>query len=178
MVLVAPETYHKYITTGPKGEPLLFVRLQKALYGMLKSALLIYKKLATNLVVKGFKINPYDPCVAFKEIDGWHVDDLKISHKNKMRVDEIEEWLKRIYGKVTVSKGKKHTITWKWSWTIQLQVTARLGWFPTPRKSSKPFPRRSRERQLRQLQITCSRCGIRRRHKHYLRIVVGLLLPH
>jgi hypothetical protein len=82
---------------------------------MLKSALLFYKKLATDLIAKGFEINPYDPCVAFKEIDGkkmticWHVDDLKISHMNKKRVDEIEEWLKSIYGKLTVSRGKKHT---------------------------------------------------------------------
>ena len=115
MVLAAPETYCKYVTTGPRGEPMLFVRLQKALYRMLKSALLFYKKLATDLIAKGFEINPYDPCVAFKEIDGkkmticWHVDDLKISHMNKKRVDEIEEWLKSIYGKLTVSRGKKHT---------------------------------------------------------------------
>jgi hypothetical protein len=107
MVMAASETYRKYVKTGPKGEPMLFVRLQKTFYGMLKSTLLFSKK--------GLEINPYDPCVATKEIDGkqiticWHVYDLKISHKNKKQVDEIEEWLKSIYGNVTVSRGKKHT---------------------------------------------------------------------
>ena len=43
----------------------------------------------------GFKINPYDPCVANKMIEGslcviaWCVDDNKISHKNPKVVDDI-----------------------------------------------------------------------------------------
>jgi hypothetical protein len=37
MVMAAPETYRKYVTTGPKGEPMLFVRLQKALRLSLKN---------------------------------------------------------------------------------------------------------------------------------------------
>ena len=38
-------------------------------------------------MVIGFKLNPYDPCVANKIVHGkqltiaWHVDDLKVSHK-------------------------------------------------------------------------------------------------
>ena len=37
----------------------------------------------------GFEINPYDLCVANKMVSGhqmticWHVDDLKVSHKNE-----------------------------------------------------------------------------------------------
>ena len=54
---------------------------------MLKSALLFYQKLKGDLEGVGFQINPYDPCVANKMIDGeqmtiiWYVDDLKASHK-------------------------------------------------------------------------------------------------
>lgn len=48
MVLVAPQVYRKYVTTyakgEAKGEPVLFVKLQKALYGMLKSALLFLQE--------------------------------------------------------------------------------------------------------------------------------------
>jgi hypothetical protein len=36
MVLAAPQIYRKYVTTGANGELVLFVKLQKALYGMLK----------------------------------------------------------------------------------------------------------------------------------------------
>ena len=61
----------------------LYVRLQKEIYGCLKSALLFYEKLVGDLEAYGFRINPYDPCVADKMKDGkqltvyWHVEDLK-----------------------------------------------------------------------------------------------------
>ena len=43
----------------------------------------------------GFKINPYDPCVLNKMVNGhqmtiyWHVDDLKVSHKDKNAVTAL-----------------------------------------------------------------------------------------
>ena len=40
MVRIAPEVYQKYITVDPRGVPMLYVRLSKALYGMLRAALL------------------------------------------------------------------------------------------------------------------------------------------
>ena len=48
------------------GKAVLYVRIQKALYGCLKSALLCYEKLVGYLEAYGFRINPYDPCVADK----------------------------------------------------------------------------------------------------------------
>jgi hypothetical protein len=36
----------------------------------MKSALLFYRKLVADLCSIGFTINPYDPCVANKMIDG------------------------------------------------------------------------------------------------------------
>jgi hypothetical protein len=90
MVMIAPNIYRKYITTNAKGKPVLYVQLEKALYGMMKSAMLFYCKLVADLRSIGFELNPYDPCVANKIIDGdgeqmticWHVDDLFIGHKN------------------------------------------------------------------------------------------------
>ena len=64
------------------------MRVQKALYQMLKSALLFYQKLRDDLDQDGLPVNPYDPCVANKQINGdqmmdvWHVDDLKISQRS------------------------------------------------------------------------------------------------
>ena len=64
MVHIDPQMYRQYITTSSKGEPMLYVRLSKALYGLLQSVLLFYRKLRTELEDFGFAVNPYDPCVA------------------------------------------------------------------------------------------------------------------
>ena len=49
---------------------MLYVRLSKALYGMLRAALLFYKRLRSNLEDMGFEVNPYDPCVANTMVNG------------------------------------------------------------------------------------------------------------
>ena len=68
LVQVNPKLYRQYVKTSAKGQPILYVKLAKALYGLLRSALLFYRKLSTQLVDIGFEINPYDPCVATKMI--------------------------------------------------------------------------------------------------------------
>ena len=45
MVRIDPALYREYITYDAKGVPLLYVRLHMALYGMLRAALLFYKRL-------------------------------------------------------------------------------------------------------------------------------------
>jgi hypothetical protein len=70
MVKTAPEIYRKYIYVGSDNKPVLYVKLQKALYGCLRSALLFYQKLLKDLEDNGFKLNPYDPCVANEVIKG------------------------------------------------------------------------------------------------------------
>ena len=42
MTMVAPQTYQKFVTIE-KGQKVLYVKVQKALYGVLKIALLFYK---------------------------------------------------------------------------------------------------------------------------------------
>ena len=49
MVMVDPKLYQKYVTYNTKGMPLMYVKLNKALYGLLKSALLFYKKLVADI---------------------------------------------------------------------------------------------------------------------------------
>ena len=89
MVKAAPKIYSKYVTINSKGKKVLYVKLKKALYGCLKSTILFYRKLASDLTKMGFTIKFNDPCVANKMEGGkqltvcWHVDDLKISHVNK-----------------------------------------------------------------------------------------------
>ncbi len=54
MVQVVPNLYRKYITVNRKGTAILYVKMQKALYGLLRSALLFYKKLVADLESDGF----------------------------------------------------------------------------------------------------------------------------
>jgi hypothetical protein len=104
MVQVDPELYGPYLRKTAKGESILYVRMLKAMYGLLRSALLFYLKLVKDLTDFGFELNPYDPCVANKMVDGkqmtvvWHVDDLKISHKSAKAIDGLVDYLKSKYG--------------------------------------------------------------------------------
>ncbi len=70
MVEVAPLLYRKYVTPDAKGKPVLYIQLEKAVYGMMKNALLVYRKLVADLLSLGYAINPYDPCIANKMING------------------------------------------------------------------------------------------------------------
>ena len=69
----------------------------------MKAASLFYIKLAENLKSIGFQLNPYDPCVANKILDGaqltvvWHIDDLKVSHIDGGVVTRMAAWLKKTY---------------------------------------------------------------------------------
>jgi hypothetical protein len=99
------------------GKPIMYVQLKKALYGTLQAALLFWKDLSKKLVAWGFKINPYDWCVANKTIQGkqctilWHVDDIKVSHVESSVVDNMLELFKAEYGKeapLTITRGKVH----------------------------------------------------------------------
>ena len=115
MVQVAPNLYRKYITVDRKGTAILYVKMQKALYGLLRSALLFYNKLVADLESNGFVLNPYDSCVANKIVNGkqmtvcWHVDDLKVSHCDPTQVTIFGEWLSEKYGVAVVThRGKVH----------------------------------------------------------------------
>ena len=112
MVQVDPELYGPYLRKSKKGESILYVRMKKAMYGLLRSALLFYLRLVKDLKDFGFELNPYDPCVANKMVDGeqltvvWHVDDLKMSHKKKECIDKLLAYLKTKYGEgIVVHEG-------------------------------------------------------------------------
>jgi hypothetical protein len=114
MVQANPGKYEPYVYTTKKGKKLLYVKLLKALYGCIKSALLWYKLFTSTLEKMGFVLNPYDPCVANKMINGnqcticWFVDDLKTSHMERSVVDDIIAKIEERYGKMVVTHGKKH----------------------------------------------------------------------
>eukprot|EP00957_Ditylum_brightwellii_P009612 724568-Ditylum_brightwellii.AAC.1 len=114
IVQTVPELYQKYLGVRKNNKPILYIKLCKALYGCLKSALLFYNKLMGDLQDLGFEVNPYDPCVANKMVRGkqmticWHVDDLKISHVNSREVTKMLKILENKYRKMKTTRGKVH----------------------------------------------------------------------
>ena len=70
MAMTKPKIYQRYITINKKGKPVLYVKLQKVLYDLLKSTLLFYKKLLGDLMAIGFTPNPYDMCIVNKTVEG------------------------------------------------------------------------------------------------------------
>ena len=69
LVEISPKTYNKF-GKYINGKLVIYVLLKNALYDTLKAALLFWKKLSSQLQEWGFKINPYDPCVASRMIKG------------------------------------------------------------------------------------------------------------
>ena len=114
MVMAEPTVYRPFLDVDSKGRPVLYVKISVALYGLLKSALLFYRKLLSDLVSRGFEVNPYDPCVANKMVEGsqmtvrWHVDDLMYSHKNGDAISAEIKFLRDEYGDLRVNRGKIH----------------------------------------------------------------------
>lgn len=79
--------------------------------------MLFWRDLSDKLKKWGFKINLYDWCVANKQIQGsqytivWHVNDLKILHRDPNAVTKIIEQLSNKYGGTTplsITHGKAH----------------------------------------------------------------------
>mmetsp|Transcript_11837 Transcript_11837/g.17121 ORF Transcript_11837/g.17121 Transcript_11837/m.17121 type:complete len:448 (-) Transcript_11837:440-1783(-) len=119
LIEMDPVKYKKqYVVHDSKGEKVLYVVLLKALYGMMQSSMLFYKKLVSDLKTIGFELNPYDPCIANRSVNSkqhtilWHVDNVKASHVDWKVNDEFAKWCKMKYGDgknpVKVLRGKKH----------------------------------------------------------------------
>jgi hypothetical protein len=117
MVKTNPKMYRQYIVLE-KGRSVLYLRLQKALYGMMKSVLLFYRKLVSELKEMGFEINPYDPCVANKMVNGtqmtirWHVDNLMMSHVSRDKIMKIVQEMKISMGKISPKTLERYMTIW------------------------------------------------------------------
>ena len=118
LIEMSPETYKNYVVYE-RGKKVLYVRMLKALYGMMIASVLYYKKFRSDIESIGYEVNPYDNCVANKMIKDhqhtitWHVDDVKSSHVDPEVNNEFYKWCESKYGEdnighVELVKGKKH----------------------------------------------------------------------
>jgi hypothetical protein len=114
---VDPKLYNRYLVQSKSGKPVMYVKLRKALYGTLQAAMLFWKGLTGNIVKWGYKINPYEWCVANKIVDGkqctvvWHMDNLKILHVDPALIEGLLDLLNKQYGEcapLVTTRGKVH----------------------------------------------------------------------
>ena len=95
------------------GKNVLYERILKALYGMIKSALLWYTLYVTVLKKEGFILNPYNKCVANKMYNekkctiAFYVDNNKLSHVDTAVVDEVLDMIEGYFPGLVVERGKK-----------------------------------------------------------------------
>jgi hypothetical protein len=69
LIDIAPQDYQDFVCMEGN-QKILYVEMLKALYSMLQSSLLYYKKFCKDLEEIGFKINLYDLCVENRMING------------------------------------------------------------------------------------------------------------
>ena len=112
MLVQIDESYKRYLTH--KGE--LCVRLDKALYGCVESALLWHNHLTATLKEIGFLQNPIDPCL-YNLIDKGglqctavaHVDDLLVTCENEETIQMVLDHLEHKYKTISESRGSAHS---------------------------------------------------------------------
>ena len=100
---LAPKVYHPFLKKDRQGQPVLYVHILNVLYGIMKATLLYYRRFINDIQLVGFTLNPYDPCIANKQVDGhqltlvWHINDIKVSHVEECIVTDFINWLKHTY---------------------------------------------------------------------------------
>jgi hypothetical protein len=122
LVSIASDVYGPFMSTNKAGPKVLLVQCLNAVHEKMVASLLYYKNFAKSLTKQGYKINPYNRCVANKVVKGkqvaicFHVDDCKISHKSSAVIDDTIAWLRVEYktifegdlGQMKVHRGKIH----------------------------------------------------------------------
>ena len=105
---------YKKFMVYENGKALLYMQLMKALYGCIKFTLLWYELFTRELREMGFKLNPFDKCVANKMIKGkqctiaWWVDDNCLTHLSDKVLDRIIKRIELKFDKMTITRGDKH----------------------------------------------------------------------
>ena len=93
----------------------LVVKLEKALYGLIESSELWYKKLTGDLKNMGFKVNVKDPCVMNRDFNGKqltvaiYVDDIMATCVDPDGISWLHEEMEKIYPIVSLRNGVKHS---------------------------------------------------------------------
>ena len=91
---------------------MIYLRILKALYRCIKSALLWHDLYANTLKELGFVVNPYYQLVTNKIIDGkqctiiWYVNDKKLSHVDLKVNTTITNSTEKHFGGLVITRGE------------------------------------------------------------------------
>ena len=118
MICEIDPSYHDKVICSKDGKrKFLYGRLIKAVYGTLLGAIIFYNKISRHLTNHGFIQNEYDMCTFNKMVNGeqvtvqFHVDDLKVSHKDQAVLDDFLDELRSEFGQeyeLAENKGLVH----------------------------------------------------------------------
>jgi hypothetical protein len=108
----------------------IVVLLKKALYGCIESAKLWYDFLTDTLAKEGFQVNPLEPCVMNKTVQGKqctvviYIDDLKFTSQDEsITISAIAALEKRFDCKLSVTSGKQHDyLGMHWDYSVDGEV--------------------------------------------------------
>ena len=98
---------------------------------MIKAVLIWYDMYTEVLLEMGFKVNPYDKCMANKMINnkqcsiGWYVDNNKISRVEEAVCTNIVNAI-NFQGELTRTTGNSHTLSLEWILISLVMVEWRL----------------------------------------------------
>lgn len=114
---INPSYKDKIIWSQDGKRKFLYSELRKAVYGTLLAAVIFYNKLTKHLFDQGFTMNGYDEYTFNKQVKGeqltvqFHVDDLKVSHKDHRVLNKFVSNLKKEFGQeaeLSECTGKVH----------------------------------------------------------------------
>ena len=112
-VSVYKEVRKRDISEFIESDGSLLVKLKKALYGLVESALLWYEHLRGTLLQIGYCVSQFDRGLFFKITTAGkcyvcvHVDDVLISSTCRSLIDELIQHLEKVYKDLNVQKGNK-----------------------------------------------------------------------
>ena len=101
---IDPTYIDKIRWSKDKKKKLLYGWLIKAVFGTLLRAIIFYTKLSKHLTDHDFVQNEYDMCTFNKMVNGeqisvqFHVDDLKVLHKDHAVLDDFLDDLRSEFG--------------------------------------------------------------------------------
>ena len=78
--------YKPYVRKYKKVNNILIRQCLDSIYKPIVKSLMSYRKISKKLLAAGFKLNPYDTCVANRMVNRkhqnnvWRVEDCKLSH--------------------------------------------------------------------------------------------------
>ena len=106
--------YRQYVRYE-QGKKVLYLKVLRAIYGCIESALQWYNLYTQTLKAEGYILNEYDRFAANKNINGkkctvaCYVYDNKTSHLDSIVIDNLLDTIKTHFGEIKITRGKKHT---------------------------------------------------------------------